>query len=352
MPPLPGTSRASSPDATPGQFARPTHVLFNGGVLHAPFVRNRLSQVLQQWLGTPVKILSGEDLMHAVARGAAYYGAARHGDGVRIRGGVSRSYYVGVESAMPAVPGFPTPLKALTVAQFGMEEGTALRIPGRDFGVVVGEPAEFRFFSSATRKSDAPGDIIEDIAGELDAGNLAEMPGMQVNFADEHGGVVPVTFETVITETRSAPALVRGRRWPPLEARVQRPRAGPRHRMNTGQICVGIDLGTTNSALAWVDPAEAGDASFPPIHIFDVPQLVAPNRVEPRRTLPSFLLIEDGQPVGAYAREQGAIVPTKLVHSAKSWLSNPRSIAPPRSSPGTVRKPAASSRLSKSPRAT
>ena len=86
---------------------------------------------------------------------------------------------------------------------------------------------------------------------------------------------------------------------------------------------VGIDLGTTNSALAWIDPVDAEDTSFPPIHIFDIPQLVAPGRVEARRTLPSFLYLEEGQPVGTYAREQGAIVPTRLVHSAKSWLSNP-----------------------------
>jgi molecular chaperone DnaK (HSP70) len=85
---------------------------------------------------------------------------------------------------------------------------------------------------------------------------------------------------------------------------------------------VGIDLGTTNSALAWIDPADGEDTSFPPIHIFDIPQLVALNRIEPRRTLPSFLLLEEGQPVGTYAREQGALVPTRLVHSAKSWLSN------------------------------
>jgi len=86
---------------------------------------------------------------------------------------------------------------------------------------------------------------------------------------------------------------------------------------------IGIDLGTTNSALAWVDPAEAEDLNFPPIHIFEVPQLVAPGKTEPRRTLPSFMFLEDGRPVGVYAREQGALVPTRLVHSAKSWLSNP-----------------------------
>src|SRR5438270_196578 len=86
---------------------------------------------------------------------------------------------------------------------------------------------------------------------------------------------------------------------------------------------IGIDLGTTNSALAYIDEREAEDRDFPPLHIFETPQLVAPGRVEPRRTLPSFLFLEDGQPVGFYAREQGALVPTRLVHSAKSWLSNP-----------------------------
>ena len=86
---------------------------------------------------------------------------------------------------------------------------------------------------------------------------------------------------------------------------------------------VGIDLGTTNSALAWIDEREAEDRDFPPVHVFETPQLIAAARIEARRTLPSFLFLEEGQPVGVYAREQGALVPTRLVHSAKSWLSNP-----------------------------
>ncbi|HUQ96004.1 MAG TPA: Hsp70 family protein [Bryobacteraceae bacterium] len=85
---------------------------------------------------------------------------------------------------------------------------------------------------------------------------------------------------------------------------------------------IGIDLGTTNSALAYVDPREAGEAEFPPIHVLDVPQLVAEGRMESRRTLPSFLYLADTQIAGTYAREQGALVPTRSVHSAKSWLSN------------------------------
>jgi hypothetical protein len=86
---------------------------------------------------------------------------------------------------------------------------------------------------------------------------------------------------------------------------------------------VGIDLGTTNSALAYIDPSEAEEADFPPIHTLVVPQNVSESSVEARKTLPSFLFLSDREYIGAYAREQGALVPTKSVHSAKSWLSNP-----------------------------
>ncbi|MCW5980387.1 MAG: hsp70 family protein [Bryobacteraceae bacterium] len=88
-------------------------------------------------------------------------------------------------------------------------------------------------------------------------------------------------------------------------------------------MTVGIDLGTTNSALAWVNPEEAEEAEFPPIRLLDIPQHVEQGVVEPRRVLPSFLFLGDERYVGVYAREQGALVPTRVVSSAKSWLSNP-----------------------------
>lgn len=186
----------------PSGLACPTQVLFNGGVLNAPIVRDRLLATLNSWLAeegmSPVKSLSGEDLMHAVSRGAAYYGLARQGRGVRIRGGVPRTYYVGVESAMPSIPGFPAPLKALTVVPFGMEEGTDRVIPNREFGLIVGQPAEFRFFTSAVRKNDEPGHLIEDFGDELE-----ELSPMEVSFGsgESSSEVVPVSFETVVTET-------------------------------------------------------------------------------------------------------------------------------------------------------
>ena len=85
---------------------------------------------------------------------------------------------------------------------------------------------------------------------------------------------------------------------------------------------VGIDLGTTNSALAYIDPSEAAEADFPSIHVLPIEQQLDANRAGVLRTLPSFVYLSDPPVVGVYARDQGALVPTKTVHSAKSWLSN------------------------------
>jgi hypothetical protein len=202
-------------------LAAPTHVLFNGGVLRADVVRKRILGVLNGWLADeglgPVTPLLGEDLMHAVARGAAYYGHARAGRGVRIRGGVPRTYYVGIESSMPAVPGMRTPLKALTVAPFGMEEGTSLDLRGREFGLIVGEPAEFRFFQSAVRKNDAAGALLDDTGDELEELSPVEVTLAAANQAgDGPGEFVSVTLETVVTETGMLQlwSVARdGRRW-------------------------------------------------------------------------------------------------------------------------------------------
>src|SRR5438045_8429292 len=118
-------------------------MLFNGGVFKATVVRERVIEVLNNWFqsdgGEPVKELEGGDLDLAVARGAAYYGWVRHGHGIRIRGGTARAYYIGVEAAVPAVPGFEPPVKALCVAPFGIEEGSRADIPTQEFALVVGE---------------------------------------------------------------------------------------------------------------------------------------------------------------------------------------------------------------------
>jgi molecular chaperone DnaK (HSP70) len=87
---------------------------------------------------------------------------------------------------------------------------------------------------------------------------------------------------------------------------------------------IGIDLGTTNSAVAYIPEIHGELPDYPEIQVLPIPQYIAPGQRDARRTLPSFLFLGGDQTyVGAYAREQGALVPTKSVHSAKSWLSNP-----------------------------
>ena len=185
-------------------LACPTHILFNGGVMKAAVLRDRVVEVLNSWLRQEgfealgmEQILEAPDLEHAVARGAAYYGKARRGRGVRIRSGASRAYYIGIESSMPAVPGMEAPIKALCVVPFGMEEGTEATIPDREFGLVVGEPAEFRFLSSSVRKQDQVGRLLEDWGDDIE-----ERSPLQVtlNLDGQLGKIVPVRLETRVTE--------------------------------------------------------------------------------------------------------------------------------------------------------
>ncbi|MEO2045196.1 MAG: Hsp70 family protein [Pirellulales bacterium] len=187
-----------SPSEEP--FACPTHLLLNGGVFKAGAMRERLLEVLGGWGDQPLQMLTGSpDLDHAVARGAAYYAWTKTNRGIRIRGGVARSYYLGIESAGLAIPGMARPLRALCVVPFGMEEGTSLDVPADPLGLAHGEQAEFRFFSSAVRQDDRPGDWLDHWnEGELveTAPLVATLPAAQ----QIEEPYVPVRFQTRITE--------------------------------------------------------------------------------------------------------------------------------------------------------
>ena len=179
----------------------PTAVLFNGGVFKAAPIRERVLELLASWNGgQAVRELKGFQPDLAVAQGAAVYGRHRAtGKGMRIKAGAARSYYVGLESSMPAVPGLRPPVKALCVVPQGMEEGTELLIEGREFGLMTGRAADFRFFSSAVRSGDIPGQIVPDAERQLEETSLLEvelppLPDMPA------GQVVPVRIESVVTE--------------------------------------------------------------------------------------------------------------------------------------------------------
>ena len=179
---------------------QPTALLFNGGVMQATALQQRVADVVGTWAraakAPAPRILPGSDLTHAVARGAAYYGLARRGRGVRIRGGTARSYYVGVASAMPAVPGQPPPVKALCVVPFGVEEGTELAVPRAEFGLLVGDQARFRFFASSTRSEDAVGLILD----EWDTADLEELTPLSARLDGATSGRVPVRLTAHVTE--------------------------------------------------------------------------------------------------------------------------------------------------------
>jgi hypothetical protein len=184
-------------------FIKPSAILFNGGVLKAPIIAQRTLAIINQWLqdagAEKARLLSDSDLDLAVASGASYYGYVKQGQGVRIRGGLASTYYVGIESSMPAIPGMEPPLEALCIAPFGMEEGTETAASTAEFGLVVGEPVHFRFFGSNTRRHDEVGVQL----AHWHEGELEELPELQATLSVEgrrSGDVVPVRLLAKVTE--------------------------------------------------------------------------------------------------------------------------------------------------------
>ncbi|EGX6961308.1 MULTISPECIES: Hsp70 family protein [Vibrio] len=216
MPGMPDSDAAQSAD-----FIKPTAILFNGGVLKSKLLATRLEDTINEWLieadAELAKRLTGVDLDLAVASGAAYYGSVRRGQGVRIRGGIASAYYVGIESAMPAIPGMAPPMEALCVAPFGMEEGSSVDVPSQEFGLIIGQPVNFQFFGSTVRRDDLAGTHLDYWAPE----ELEELPEIQVTLpvseGRREGEVVPVTLASRVTELGTlyleAIAADNGQKW-------------------------------------------------------------------------------------------------------------------------------------------
>ncbi len=97
------------------------------------------------------------------------------------------------------MPGVPPPIKALCVVPMGMEEGTEADVPGPEFGLVVGEPAEFRFLSSTTRRDDTVGTVLDRWAPE----ELQELAPLETALGAEDGKAgetVPVRLHSHVNE--------------------------------------------------------------------------------------------------------------------------------------------------------
>ncbi|EGA66384.1 Hsp70 family protein [Vibrio brasiliensis] len=215
---MPGMCGNPTPSS---DFIKPTAILFNGGVLKSNLLAQRLEETINEWLidadSEMAARLTGVDLDLAVASGASYYGAVRRGQGVRIRGGIASSYYVGIESAMPAIPGMAPPMEALCVAPFGMEEGSNVNVPSQEFGLIIGQPVNFQFFGSTVRRDDQAGTHLDHWAPE----ELEELPEIQVTLpvteGRREGEVVPVTLASRVTELGTlyleAIAADNGQKW-------------------------------------------------------------------------------------------------------------------------------------------
>ncbi len=191
--------RSSSNTESDTQPITPDFVLFNGGVFKAESFQNRLLEVIGSWSSdSPVQPLAGaHDLDCAVAKGACFYAWNKNSGGVRIRGGVGHSYYVGIETAGLAIPGAPRPLKALCVVPFGMEEGTQANIVSNEIGLVVGQPVSFRFFRSNQRQSDQPGELVANWEDQLEE---SDPLNTTLSAAGLDEGYAAVKFEANITE--------------------------------------------------------------------------------------------------------------------------------------------------------
>ncbi|MGE0430845.1 MAG: Hsp70 family protein [Planctomycetota bacterium] len=186
----------------------PTHILFNGGVMKADRLRERLLETVGGWFGSGGKkkgegglsVLEDSQLDLACSLGAVAFGrTVRNEGGIRIRGGVAQTYYLGIAGAAPAVPGMAPPMRALTVLPFGTEEGSAVELPGHEFELVAGEEVEFPFLSSRTRQADPAGVFVDELDEIEEIARLTLSIGAKDKHKDDRGHI-PVRLEARVTE--------------------------------------------------------------------------------------------------------------------------------------------------------
>jgi hypothetical protein len=141
----------------------PDAILFNGGFFIPEILRDRVADVVGKWYGRRPEILENSELDLAVARGAAYYSYVRStGSGILVRGGLPRTYYVGL--------GEPKDGKfaAVCLLPRGAEEGAAMEVDNEALQLVANRPVSFRLYSSLTRTEDKLGQVLEFAAGDPD----------------------------------------------------------------------------------------------------------------------------------------------------------------------------------------
>ncbi|MGV3486788.1 MAG: Hsp70 family protein [Planctomycetaceae bacterium] len=142
---------------------RPSWLLFNGGVMAAPALRQRIADSLSSWFRRPEEaaweptILASPRLDLAVAHGAAYYAMVRRGEGIKIAANLGRSYYMQVSSDPPT---------AICLIPGNAEAGMRFRTDEHVLELQLGQPVQFPLWVSSTRLADQAGAVVAMQEGE------------------------------------------------------------------------------------------------------------------------------------------------------------------------------------------
>ena len=168
-------------------------VLFNGGFFIPDICQQRVADVMERWYGRRPAILENRDLDLAVAVGAAYYSYVKAtGAGLLVRGGLPRSYYVGIGDN-----------EAVCLVPRGAEEGQTLELDSQDLHLVANKPVSFRLYSSLTRVDDPVGHLVGSAEG-ADLHLHAPLNAV-IRFGKAGERLVPVKLRAHLTEVGTLP---------------------------------------------------------------------------------------------------------------------------------------------------
>lgn len=181
----------------------PDFVMFNGGSLKSTTARNRIIEAIYRHYepegGQKPTILENPDPDLAVARGAAYYGLVKSGEGVKVGSGSPRSYYMGVADALDDEI-LERGRRSVCIVERGLEEGSHVTLADTGFDVLTNRPVAIDMYSSSYRSGDKSGDIIE-----VDD-SLTPLPPAEtiIQFGKKEEQLkIPVQIEATYTETGS-----------------------------------------------------------------------------------------------------------------------------------------------------
>jgi molecular chaperone DnaK (HSP70) len=181
-----------------GKKPFPDLILFNGGSLKSPLIQKRIQDSVCHWFDEtdssgPI-ILENPVPDLAVALGAAYYGLVKIGKGVRVGSGSARSYYLGFERKN--VNG-QNEKSAFCIVERGVDEGSLITLPDKQFQVIANQPVSFDLYSSTYRSGDQSGDVV--IIDET----LTALPSIQTIIQFGQNGAkkeIPVQVEAEFSE--------------------------------------------------------------------------------------------------------------------------------------------------------